>query len=99
VLHRPKHESPCDELTRICDHPTCKKRADSYVRCRRCKVATYCNKRHKSKPSAAHEERREDLRVFRKADKEADDLEKLFRHTISGLGKPRGRISVGGKVI
>ena len=53
MLHRLEHESFCDELTRLCDYPGCKRRA--LVKCGRCKAATYCGERHRSKHSSAHE--------------------------------------------
>ena len=56
VRHRPEHESLCDELTRICDYPRCKERADVDITCRQCKVAAYCSKRHRSKHTSAHHE-------------------------------------------
>ncbi len=38
ALHRPEHESFCDELTRACDYPACERRA--FVSCHgiRCKA-------------------------------------------------------------
>ena len=59
ALHRPEHESFCDELTRACDHPSCERRA--FVRCRKCKVAMYCGERHRSRHWAAHESVCEEL--------------------------------------
>ena len=53
ILHMLEHESFCDELTRLCDYPGCKRRA--LVKCGRCKAATYCGERHRSKHSSAHE--------------------------------------------
>ena len=65
VRHYPEHESLCEELTRICDYPRCKERADVDITCRQCKVATYCSKRHRSKHSSAHEGRCEELCLWR----------------------------------
>ena len=68
VRHYPEHESLCKELTRICDYPECKERADIDIMCRQCKVATYCSKKHREKHSSAHEgqSRCEELRALRK---------------------------------
>ena len=68
VLHRPEHESLCEELTRLCDCPGCEERAEVNITCRRCKVATYCSKRHREKNSSAHESSGvcEELRALRK---------------------------------
>ena len=63
ILHRLEHERFCDELTRTCDYPACKKRA--HIKCRRCKVATYCGERYMSKHSSAHESVCEELRACR----------------------------------
>ena len=63
ILHMLEHESFCDELTRTCDYPECKRRA--LMQCRECKVATYCCHRHKAKHSSAHESRCEELRSYR----------------------------------
>ena len=61
--HLPDHLKFCRELTRRCDYPECKKRAQ--IKCGRCKVATYCGERHMSKHSSAHESVCEELRACR----------------------------------
>ena len=58
--HLPAHRRFCRELTRLCDFPECKKRAQ--IKCGRCKVATYCGENHMSKHSSAHESVCEELR-------------------------------------
>ena len=68
VQHMAEHESLCKELTRICDYPTCKKRADVDVRCRQCNVATYCSKRHREKHASAHESRCAELCLYKQKD-------------------------------
>ena len=65
MRHMPEHESLCKELTRICDYPSCKERADIDITCRQCKVVTYCSKKHRSKHSSAHESRCEELCLLR----------------------------------
>ena len=68
VLHRPDHESLCNELTRLCNYPGCEEQAFINAVCARCKVATYCSKNHREKHSSAHESSGvcEELRVMRK---------------------------------
>ena len=68
VLHRPEHESFCNELTRVCDYPGCEEQAYTSVMCPRCKVASYCSKKHREKHSSAHESSGvcEELRAMRK---------------------------------
>ena len=65
VRHYVEHESLCEELTRICDLPSCKERADIDIMCRQCKVATYCSRKHREKHSSAHESRCEELCSWR----------------------------------
>jgi hypothetical protein len=77
VQHLDEHESLCDELTRICDYPKCKRPADR-VRCRQCKVARYCSERHRTKHSSAHEGRCEELRSYRWKNRYVDSCRKIF---------------------
>ena len=65
MRHTPEHESLCKELTRICDYPRCKERANIDIMCRQCKVATYCSRKHRTKHSSAHESRCDELRLCR----------------------------------
>jgi hypothetical protein len=63
VQHLDEHESLCKELTRVCDHPKCRKRAD--VKCRLCYVAAYCCKEHRAAHSEAHEGVCKELRSYK----------------------------------
>ena len=65
MRHMSEHHSLCEELTRVCDFPKCRKQADIDIMCRRCKVATYCSRKHRTKHSSAHEGRCEELCSWR----------------------------------
>jgi hypothetical protein len=65
LRHRPEHESFCEELTQICDYPGCEEQAYTEAKCRQCKVAMYCSKKHRSKHASAHESLCEELCALR----------------------------------